>query len=152
MCKGQPSIAICECGASFAACDTVEALLHITQASGNSHSWVFIDTGVWTAGRRLDPAKENPANFKEYLMLKYKIGKKAGKAMVFIAVFLSSIVPQHARASYEQPSHRTNTHQSVRSNHLLDWYNSSWYRYLDYYVLPYDWPKAPSEPKKGPAK
>ena len=72
MCKDRPAIAICACGAKFAGCDTVEALCHITTNSGNAHRWIYIYTGVFEAGRILEEGKENPANFAEYLNLKYK--------------------------------------------------------------------------------
>lgn len=70
MCKNQPPIAICACGAQFAACDNVEALCHITSASGRAHHWIYIYTGVYQAGTIINPSSPNPTNFKVYLAAK----------------------------------------------------------------------------------
>lgn len=51
MCKGRPIIARCACGASFAECDFVEAMLHITPNSSKSHKWEFIEHRIFRAGR-----------------------------------------------------------------------------------------------------
>lgn len=68
--SNKPAIAICACGAKFQACDTVEALLHITGKSGESHHWAYIYTGVFEAGRLLISPYENPADYKAYLKAK----------------------------------------------------------------------------------
>lgn len=62
---------MCACGQSFAACDTVEALLHITTKSGDSHHWVYINTGVFEAGRLIDPPNLNPTGISAYMFAKY---------------------------------------------------------------------------------
>jgi hypothetical protein len=72
MCKRQTSIAVCACGANFAACDTVEALCHITSQSSGAHHWLMLETNPFTAGRLLNPPNSNPKDYKEYLLQKYQ--------------------------------------------------------------------------------
>lgn len=139
MCQGQPSIAMCACGAHFAACDTVEALMHITADSSNVHYWTYIDTGVWTAGRLIDPPHPNPPNFKEYLSLK----RRGGKVMVvaiLTAVFLSSNAP-HAEAYnvIPQQSYRS----LLRRHAAYDMRIYDWRVYMGCYI------SLPEKPETG---
>jgi hypothetical protein len=70
MCQDRQAIAICACGAKFAGCDTVEALCHITARSSRAHHWIYIYTGVFEAGRVLNPSAPNPTDYREYLRIK----------------------------------------------------------------------------------
>lgn len=132
MCKGAgyPTIAMCACGASFASCDTVEALCHITQNSSNCHSWVFINTGVWTAGRIIDPKRSNPTDYKKYLLWKYRMAREALKALAIIVVFLSSIAPTTVGATRIYGHRADIASPYVGHNHLLECCRGGWFIYL----------------------
>ena len=141
MCEGRTPIAICACGASFAGCDTIEALLHITQDSGLSHEWVFLDTGVWQSGRLIDPPNPNPANYKEYLQVKYSRAKTIAKSILFAVVFLSSIAASSSTAGAHNAYHGHDAEISNAysgRNHTLDGCRYGWYMLVDrsLYTIP----------------
>ena len=46
-----PVIAQCACGAYFRSCDYIDAMLHITPKSSESHKWTALKGNSFVAGR-----------------------------------------------------------------------------------------------------